>query len=230
MITLAAPPGALTPARIDAIADHVLDALARARAGTVPFRHWLLDDVLPDGLCRAIAGLPMPPAAIVDTRGKRETHNTSRRFLAGALLDRDAACRDLAAALQDRTVTDRIAALGGTRLRGTSLRIEYCQDTDGFWLEPHTDIADKRLTLLVYLSDEPAGERWGTDLMTSGGAVVATAPCRRRAGMMFVPGPDTWHGFAKRAITGVRRSLIVNYVAPTWRARHELAFPDQPVA
>ena len=36
-------------------------------------------------------------------------------------------------------------------------------------------------------------------------------------------------GFTPRAIRGVRRSLIVNYVKPEWRARHELAFPDQVV-
>jgi hypothetical protein len=27
----------------------------------------------------------------------------------------------------------------------------------------------------------------------------------------------------------VRRTLIVNYVGDEWRARNELAFPDQPV-
>jgi hypothetical protein len=41
---------------------------------------------------------------------------------------------------------------------------------------------------------------------------------------------DTWHGFRPRDIRGVRRSLIVNYVVPEWRARHELAFPSVPEA
>jgi hypothetical protein len=27
---------------------------------------------------------------------------------------------------------------------------------------------------------------------------------------------------------GIRRSLIVNYVKPDWRSRHELSFPDRP--
>ena len=30
-------------------------------------------------------------------------------------------------------------------------------------------------------------------------------------------------------LSGIRRSLIVNYVGPEWRARHELAYPDVPV-
>ena len=41
-----------------------------------------------------------------------------------------------------------------------------------------------------------------------------------------MPASDTWHGFHKRPIAGVRRSLIVNYVKPEWRSRHELAYPD----
>jgi len=28
----------------------------------------------------------------------------------------------------------------------------------------------------------------------------------------------------------VRRSLIVNYVKPEWRARHELAYPERTAA
>jgi hypothetical protein len=30
--------------------------------------------------------------------------------------------------------------------------LELCLDTDGFWLEPHTDIGAKKLTLLISLS------------------------------------------------------------------------------
>lgn len=41
---------------------------------------------------------------------------------------------------------------------------------------------------------------------------------------------DTWHGFGKRPIGGIRRSIIVNYVKDEWRSRHELAYPDRPVA
>jgi hypothetical protein len=28
----------------------------------------------------------------------------------------------------------------------------------------------------------------------------------------------------------IRKSLIVNYVSPEWRAREQLAYPDAPVA
>ncbi len=48
--------------------------------------------------------------------------------------------------------------------------------------------------------------------------------------MIFVPGPNTWHGFDRRPIDGVRRLLEINYVRPNWRERDQLAFPDRPIA
>ena len=113
------------------------------------------------------------------------------------------------------------------RLTGASLRIEYCLDTDGFWLEPHTDIGAKLFTMLIYLSNEPGCDAWGTDLYHTAQRWVATTPYRRNCGFIFIPGPDTSHGVECWPIRGVRRSLIVNYVAPEWRSRHELAFPDR---
>ncbi len=71
--------------------------------------------------------------------------------------------------------------------------------------------------------------RLGTDIMDAAGQVLGRAPGSFNAGLIFVPGPDTWHGFTRRPIRGVRRSLIVNYVRPEWRSRHELAFPETPV-
>ncbi len=47
--------------------------------------------------------------------------------------------------------------------------------------------------------------------------------------MIFVPGSDTWHGFEKRPIAGVRRSVILNYVTDEWRAREQLSYPEAPV-
>jgi len=45
-----------------------------------------------------------------------------------------------------------------------------------------------------------------------------------------VPGDNTYHGFEKRPIEGVRISLIINYVTDEWRAREQLAFPEEPIA
>ena len=46
---------------------------------------------------------------------------------------------------------------------------------------------------------------------------------------MFVPSNISFHGFEKRKIDGVRKSIIINYVTNEWRAREQLAFPTQPI-
>jgi hypothetical protein len=58
---------------------------------------------------------------------------------------------------------------------------------------------------------------------------VLATPWQRKFSLIFIPAADTWHGFHRRPINGVRRSLIVNYVKPEWRPRNELAFPDRAV-
>lgn len=212
-----------------AVHDHLLRAVENSRLETLPYRHWFLNDMLTVDACTAITGLPLEAPHIGDTYGRRETHNSSRIFFSVENRACFPVCEALAAALQDPVTVAALEQKCGVNLAGSSLRIEYCQDTDGFWLEHHTDIGAKLFTLLIYLSTGPGSEAWGTDIMDEQGKVIATAPSIFNSGLIFIPGTDTWHGFYKRPITGVRKTLIVNYVRPEWRSRHELAYPEQPV-
>lgn len=212
-----------------AVATHVARAIEAAPRGEHPYRHWLPGNILPPGDCAAIVRLPLGASAPVDTQGRRETNNATRVYFSADNRARFDVCARLARALQDGPAVAAIERATGLDLAGTFLRIEYCQDRDGFWLEPHTDIGAKRLTLLVYLSDDPGSQDWGTDILDEWWHPVARAPFAQNRGLMFVPGATTYHGFRRRPILGVRRSIIVNYVGPEWRARHELSFPDDPV-
>jgi len=192
-----------------------------------PYRHWLLDDVLPLDVCEGVDALPFTPPKIDDTRGKRETHNSLRLFFGAENRARYPVCEALDAGLQSAAAVERLERLCDAKLRDGFLRVEYCLDGEGFWLEPHTDIGDKLFSMEIYLSSEPGSEAWGADILDSNLNLVAVAPYKRNAGFAFVPGGDTWHGFRRRPINGVRRSLVVNYVKPAWRSRHELAYPDR---
>jgi hypothetical protein len=211
------------------IADAVVAAFQVAPQ-TEPYRHFLLRDVLPPPVAARLRTLPAPGAPLGACGGRRETNNAFRVFFDAAQQAHDADCGALAQALQSPRVVAALAERNQARLDGTLLRIEYCRDADGFWLEPHTDIAAKRLTFLIYLNTPPPGEAWGTDIYSADGTLVGTAPSRANAGLAFVPANDTWHGFARRKITGVRCTLIVNYVTPDWRSVNELAFPTSPVS
>jgi hypothetical protein len=208
---------------------HLHDALSAASQEDSPFRHWLLADVLPVELYRALRDLDLGPPPPAESAGRRETHNAQRLFFGTTAQVRFTAAAGLASAFQHPDTVAAIEARTGTSLRGTSLRIEYCLDTAGFWLEPHTDIGAKKFTMLIYLSDCPGAEAWGTDFLSPQGELVRRPPAHPNSAAIFIPSTDTWHGFARRPIEGIRRTLIVNFVGPEWQARHELCFPDQPV-
>jgi hypothetical protein len=211
----------------NAVAATLIGAFDHAHFGSTPYRHWLPEGLLPAGALDDIDALPVAPPSIDDTLGKRETHNASRLFFGVEERGKHPVCDALASALQSDAVVSRLERMCDVNLRDSHLRIEYCLDTDGFWLEPHTDIGAKLFTMLIYLSSEPGSEAWGTDILDKDFNLVLTSPYRRNLGLIFIPGANTWHGFHKRLIVGVRRSLIVNYVKPEWRSRHELAFPDR---
>lgn len=212
------------PIRPNAVGAHFLDCLARAERRDWPYRYWLLDDALPTATLDAIVALPFAPPAAAVFDGRREANNSTRIYFSRENEARFPVCRELADALVHPTVTGAIERMTGTDLGHGRLRIEYCQDADGFWLEPHVDIPVKLFTMLIYLSGEPGLRDAGTDIYDGPeGRRVATAPHERNRGLIFIPGRDTWHGFTRRPIRGVRRSIIVNYVSPEWRAVAELA-------
>ena len=210
-------------------ARNFLDCLDHAWADDDPFHHWRLAGVLTRTAAQALRELPIdePEDFIFD--GRRESNNAKRVFFNPEMQSRFPAAAALAQALQAREVTQAIETRCGTTLTGTSLRIEFCQDRQGFWLEPHTDIGPKKFTLQVYLNEGENADSWGTDLFTPDKQWRRSVPAAFNSGLIFVPGGNSWHGFRDRKIDGIRKSLIVNYVSDEWRNRHELAFPNQPI-
>lgn len=211
------------------IAQAFVASLKEAGRHEHPYRHWLLERCLPEDVIDALIDLPVAPPPIGDTRGRRETHNDSRIHFGEANRLHYPVMDALSGVFQSPDVIDALSDVTGAALSGTSLRIEYCQDTDGFWLEPHTDIGVKKFTMLYYFSDHPDSADWGTDIYADRDTHVGRSPAAFNSAMVFVPGDNTWHGFEKRPITGVRKSLIINYVGAEWRNRHELCFPETPV-
>jgi hypothetical protein len=209
----------------NAVARQFLACLAASERRKEPFRYWLLDNALPAPVVDAIAGLPFPPPESARFDGRRETNNSTRVYFSKENQERFAVCREVADAFRHPRVLSAIERETGALLTDGRLRVEYCQDVDGFWLEPHVDISVKLFTMLVYLSGEAALRSAGTDIYDANPEhkLVATAPYERNKGLIFIPGTDTWHGFTPRPIRGVRKSIIINYVSPAWRDTFELA-------
>ena len=207
--------------------QHCVDTAKRSEQ---PYRHWTLKGCLPCDSVEDIVALPFEAPSLDGVSGKRELHNKTRKYFDVENRRRFPVCEAVAQAFQDRRVTSHIERAFSTDLKGTYLRIEFAQDVDGFWLEPHTDLGVKVFTMLLYLSNDESHRDLGTDIYDGEKRHVARSPFAPNAAMVFVPGSNTYHGFEKRPIEGVRTSLIINFVTNEWRAREQLSFPDAPIA
>jgi hypothetical protein len=204
-------------------------SLATAETSATPYRHWFVSGVFPQPAHQALTVLPFPVPDLGGVSGKREVHNATRQYFDVDNQKKYPVVQEISNFLQKSTTVGHFSKACDVDLSGTYLRLEYAQDTDGFWLEPHTDLGVKKFTMLIYLSTDPGHEGLGTDIYSDRDTHVGVSPFRANGAMIFIPGDNTWHGFEKRPIPGVRKSLILNYVTPEWRAREQLSFPDAPV-
>ncbi len=215
--------------RKDAIKDSIRHSIDTAEFNSEPYGHWILKEIFPEDVFAALRDLPFEAPELGGVSGTREVHNATRVYFDKDNQHDHAVCRDVSEALQDPKIVALFTEKFGGKLDSTFLRIEYAQDTDGFWLEPHTDIGVKNFTMLSYLSDDPEHADLGTDIYADRDTHFGRPPFEPNSCLVFIPGDNTWHGFEEREIVGVRKSIIVNYVTNEWRAREQLAFPESPV-
>jgi hypothetical protein len=214
---------------VSALVASFKGSLETAVAHERPYPHWFLRDIFPAAVADALAELPFPVPDLHGISGKRDLHNASRQYFDRENMERYSVCAALSEVFQDPEIVATLQDSLGPPLEGTYVRIEYAQDIDGFWLEPHTDLGVKKFTMLYYLSTEAGHDGLGTDIYADPATPVGRSPFARNAAMIFIPSATSWHGFEKRTIPGIRKSIIINYVGPEWQAREQLAFPDEPV-
>ena len=212
----------------DVIAAHFIKALRAAQRKETPYLTWRLAEVLPEEVCTAILVLPIVPPMLGNTDGTRNTYNDRRTFLTPELRRDFPICQNLAEALQRPDVARQFSETCEIDAEGTFLRTEYMQDTDGAWLEPHRDIPEKVFSMVIYLCTGPEAKNWGTDIYDDQQRWVGRSEAIFNSATIFKAGPNTWHGFDKRPINGVRRLMEINYVR-NWRDQEQLAFPDRPI-
>jgi hypothetical protein len=211
------------------IAATVCAAFRGARRSDEPYVHYLVEGLFPGPVAQALDALPFAAPELSGVSGKRELHNDSRLYFDDGHMAQFPIMRAVAEALQSPAVAATIAEVFKAPVDDTFLRLEYALDIDGFWLEPHTDLGVKKFTCLIYLSDGPGHAELGTDIYAAQDQHWGRSPFIQNTAMVFVPSDRTWHGFEKRPIAGVRRSMILNYVTHEWRAREQLSYPAASV-
>ena len=209
------------------IAQAFLASIASQQSFDQPYRHYLVSQILPSQVCQQLTDLPFDAPALDGVSGRREIHNDTRSYFDAEQMARYPVMRAVAEVLQSKPIAQAIHRIFDAPIDDTFLRLEYALDQDGFWLEPHTDLGVKKFTCLIYLSQDH--EDLGTDIYWDQTRHFGVSPFIPNSAMIFVPSDKTWHGFEKRPIKGVRKSVILNYVTHDWRAREQLSFPQEPV-
>jgi hypothetical protein len=211
------------------VANHFVKALAAAERIEQPYRRWKLANVFPEAMCTGILTLPIaPPVVVIDTKGQRGTFNDQRTFFTPKRRELYPAISVFSEAMQRPEVARQFEATCGIEADGGYLRVEYIQDLDGMWLEPHCDIAEKLFSMVVYFCTGPYAKDWGTDIYDENRKWIGRSSADFNSAVIFIAGPNTWHGFDKRPIHGVRRLMEVNYVRG-FRSTDQLAYPDRPI-
>jgi hypothetical protein len=212
------------------VVHSLLKSFEQSQQNETPYRHWFLTGCLPEDTLVNILDLPFEAPELGGVSGKRELHNATRTYFDVENRKKYAHCEAFSQAFQDKRVIDIIESKFGTNLDGTYLRIEYAQDTGGFWLQPHSDLGVKNFTMLLYVSKEESHKQLGTDIYDANKQHVTQSPFESNGALVFVPADNTFHGVEPRTIEGIRKSIIINYVTDEWRAREQLAFPDAPIS
>jgi hypothetical protein len=210
-------------------AAHFCKSLAASERLEEPYRRWRLNDVLPEKLCTGILTLPLLPPDLGKTDGTRNSYNHQRLFITPKLREDFPTCQVLTEAFQQPEVAALLAKTCNINPEGSFVRIEYIQDIDGMWLEPHRDIPEKLFSMVINLFTGPEAAGWGTDIYDRDKKWCGRSTGEFNTGVIFIAGPHTWHGFEPRKIVGVRRLMEVNYARHDWRDKEQLAFPDRPI-
>ncbi len=213
----------------EAVKASLVAAFAAARPFDEPYRHFMVSEVFPWDVARALRRLPFAAVGVEGVSGKRELHNPTRRYFDAETCGRFAVCAAVGEAFQAAEVARSIERLTEARVDGGYVRIEHAQDLDGFWLQPHTDLGVKTFTMLIYLAGGPGQEDLGTDLYRDAATWAKRTDFTDNTALVFVPGDNTWHGLERRPLAGVRKSIIMNYVTDDWRERGQLTYPSTPV-
>ena len=210
-----------------AIANHFGRSLSGSTVYQQPFRHWVLTETLPADVLASIVRIPAEVPSTNALEGSQRSEFEGRFLFSPCNRTRYLVCDDVARAFQSIEIIQLIEKYTDINLRKTWLRIEYTQDQAGYYLQPHTDTIDpKRFTLVITLPTALHLEAIGTDLYDTDHNYVSTQPRTINGALAFVPGSETWHGFSKKPIQGIRRSLILNYVGDGWPQTLDLSFPE----
>lgn len=167
---------------------------------STPWQHWITDDFLSPECLHELKSVPHTRSQ--QTPGKRV--GGERFFIDAGSASQYPHLYQFWRELHDGAIKQYFEHHTGMNYTGLFPRVEIISDIGDFFLEPHHDLLEKRLTALVYTDYE---RLWpGTELGDGYRVEAKDNRC-----MFFVPSPDTWHSYSLTHFDVVRRAMQINY-------------------
>jgi hypothetical protein len=172
----------------------------RTQKNNRPWQHWICDDFLTQSCLEEVKSVPDQLPQTVPGR-RRDSH---RMFINEGSAVNYPHLYQLWLDMHDGAVRDYFEFHTQQSFEGLYPRVEVISDIGDFYLEPHLDHREKRLTAMVYTDH---ARLWPGTQLTHGHVVQA----RDNRCFFFVPDDDTWHGYPHTHFDRVRRCLQLNY-------------------
>ena len=186
---------------------------------SIPFNHWEFHNCLDDMTLEEIidATIPEGERAYDGTRAADHTgqgvDGKLRLFVTKENFKEFPYLKKLINNLQSKNYYQKISEFLKKDLSNSFVRLEIIADKIGFWLQPHKDIPEKLMTMMIWVNSYNESENLGTDLYNDNFELVKTLKYKHNNGYFFSSGQDTWHGLEKKEIIKERRSVQINYVS-----------------
>ena len=186
---------------------------------SIPFNHWEFHNCLDDMTLEEIIDTTIPEGerAYDGTRAADHTgqgvDGKLRLFVTKENFKEFPYLKKLINNLQSKNYYQKISEFLKKDLSNSFVRLEIIADKIGFWLQPHKDIPEKLMTMMIWVNSYNESENLGTDLYNDNFELVKTLKYKHNNGYFFSSGQDTWHGLEKKEIIKERRSVQINYVS-----------------
>ena len=165
-----------------------------------PWTHWIADDFLSVACLHEVKNIDHGVTQLVP--GKRR--DSQRLFITDSVADQYPHLYLLYQSLHLGEYRDFFEHHTGLSYQGLYPRLEVISDIGDFYLEPHYDHFEKRLTALVYTD-------YATLYPGTGLGDGTRVESRDNRCFFFVPGPHSLHDYPATHFATVRRCLQLNY-------------------
>ncbi len=172
-----------------------------------PWQHWIIDNVFPDELFKAVQQHEINDADYTNVNGFRDIIK-GRTFLGDEYCEKHPKLKPVAEFLNNHKFFEETF---NCDLSNTYCRPELIHDRYPFFHAIHTDTPEKKLTLIVNISKED-NKNLATDIYVDKETHYTKTEWADNRGLLFIPSDKKWHGFAPIEYSGIRTIMIINFV------------------